>query len=125
VTDSFDPPGSASKIVWKDYLGSLLLIEVQKIEEKVPTRYGDTDAVRAAIHVLAGPNEGDGLMDALVFPRVLQSQLRGKVGGRVLGRLGQGAAKTGQDAPWKLDDPTEADKQTARAWIAKNDKPPF
>jgi hypothetical protein len=125
VTDSFDPPGSASKINWKDYLGSLLLIDVVKVEHDVPTRYGATDAVRVAIHVLHGPNEGDGLMDALVFPRVLQSQLRGKIGGRVLGRLAQGAAKNDMDPPWKLDDPTEEDKTLARAWIAKNDKPPF
>jgi hypothetical protein len=125
TTDQFDSPGAAVGIQWADYKGSLLLFNVLSVEKDITTRFGISDAVKVAINVLDGPGEGDGIFETLVFPKVLKAQLAGKVGGRVLGRLGQGAAVSGQSAPWKLDDPTEADKQTARAWIAKNDKPPF
>ena len=125
MSDDFSSPGTAVGIQWEDYKGALLLFTVKGVETEIPTRYGDSDAVRVAINVLDGANEGDGFADTLVFPKVLQAQLRGSVGGRVLGRLSQGEKKSGQNAPWKLEDPTEADKTLARAWIAKNDKPPF
>lgn len=39
-------------------------------------------------------------------------------GGMVLGRLGFGESKTpGRQNPWKLTDPTEADKEIARAYL--------
>ncbi len=61
----------------------------------------------------------------LIFPRVLQSQLRAYIGtGKgALGRLGKGVAKAGQSAPWQLDTPTDADKATARAYLAGKSAP--
>lgn len=125
MSDGFDSPAAAIGIQWRDYLGSLLLFDVKSIEKDVNTSVGISDAVKVGINVLDGPGEGDGIAETLVFPLVLKSQLAGRVGGRVLGRLGQGAASPGRTAPWKLNDPTEEDKTLARAWIAKNDKPPF
>lgn len=125
MSDSFSGPGSALGIQWADYKGALLLFTVKEIETGISTQFGTSDAVRVSINVLDGSNEGDGFADVLVFPKVLQGQLRGSVGGRVLGRLGQGEKKSGQNAPWKLEDPTEDDKTLARKWIAENDKPPF
>jgi hypothetical protein len=127
TTDSFDPPGAAVGIQWADYNGSLLLFDVLSVEKDINTRFSPppTDAVKVSIHVLDGPGEGDGIFETLVFPKVLKAQLAGKVGHRVLGRLGQGAAVSGQSAPWKLEEASHEDAALARAWIAKNDKPPF
>lgn len=51
----------------------------------------------------------------------LAKRLAGQPGAMVLGRLAVGEAKTGQAAPYLLTPPTEADKQTARAYLAQVD----
>src|SRR5262245_11162134 len=119
MSDEFSGPGSAIGIQWKDYQGRLLLFDVRKIETGIPTAFGTREAIRAAVTVLDGPTAGEGYADTLVFPAVLQGQLRGSLGGKVLGRLGQGVAKAGQTAPWKLEDPTDADKAVARTHLAE------
>ena len=99
---------------------------MHRLEENVPTALGEKDAIRADVAILDGNQAGEAIDDALVFPRVLIGQLRSKTGGMVLGRLGQGTAKPGQNAPWKLDEPTEADRVLGRAHLAKNaPAPPF
>lgn len=123
--DEFNSPGSASRIDWNEHKGRLLLFTVKSLETGVPTQFGDREAIRTDMEVLDGPNP-ERFIDAFVFPKVLQSQLRSSVGGqRVLGRLGQGEAKTGQARPWKLLDPTEDDKTIARKHLAETEKPPF
>ena len=126
-SDQFDSPGSAVGIQWADYNGALLLFDVKDYEKDRDTRFGVSDAVRVAIDVLDGPNKGDGFADTLVFPKILQAQLRGSIGKKVLGRLGQGEQKSGQTAPWKLEDPTAEDRNIARQHLAPTapDKPPF
>lgn len=109
------PPGEG--IAWPDLLGSLLLINVISAETGIQTSYGAADAIRADVTVLDGPNAGKEHLDTLIFPKVLQSQLRARVGGKVLGRLTQGQAKPGQSAPWLLAEATEQDQQTAMAWL--------
>ena len=52
-------------------------------------------------------------------PKVLAVQLRPRIGQKVLGRLGQGQAKPGQDAPWVLAEATESDVDVALAFLAK------
>ena len=128
-TEEFASPASASGIKWEDHKNALLLFEVKSVETDIKTAFGDTDAVRADVTVLDGANLGTEVRDTLVFPRVLQSQLRPNVGKKVIGRLGQGTAKPGQSAPWMLADPTDADIATARAHVAKTNvatgNPPF
>lgn len=125
--DQFDSPGTATGIRWDDYKGRLLLFSVESVETGIRTTFGDTDAVKAYVEVLDGPTAGEGYAGALVFPKVLQAQLRGSVGKKVLGRLGQGEKKPGQNAPWKLEDPTAEDRNIARQHLAPKapDKPPF
>src|SRR5206468_9674695 len=62
---------------------------------------------------------GEVITDAYIWPRVLQAQLSRNVGtGKfVLGRLGQGTAKPGQNAPWKLTDATGTDQQVAQKYL--------
>ncbi len=128
-SDEFSSPAAATGIQWASYEGRLLLFTVNAVESDINTRFGNSDAVRATVDVLDGPDEGEGYADTLVFPKVLQAQLRPSVGGRVLGRLTKGNAKPGQNPAWRLDDPTEDDKAVARKFIAehynKPDKPPF
>lgn len=101
-------------------LGALLVVDVTEVVEHVQTVNtlpGEkTPAVRGTVHVLDGALAGTTREDALIFPRVLQSQLRGNVGRKVLGRLRKGAAKPGKNAPWELAPATEADYAAATRW---------
>lgn len=118
----FSAPASTSGIEWKTALGHLLLVSPLSVEEKVNTSLGEKDAIRADIVDL---DQGETYTDVLVFPRVLQGQLRPKIGGKVLGRLGQGAAKPGQSAPWVLQDFSPDDAKKASAWIEQQNRQQF
>ena len=125
--DLFDGPGSTTGVVWEDIKGRLLLIKPHSVETGIKTSYGETDAVRADVIVLDGPGAPTEYNDTLIFPRVLQGQVRSNAGtGRMnLGRLGQGNKKPGQSPPWMLGDPNDADKAIARDYITKNAAVPF
>lgn len=110
------PPSGG--IDFKDHKGSLLVIEPLSIETGIKTVHGDSDAVRANVYVITGPGTSDDYEDTLVFPKVLQGQLKGKIGSKVVGRLTQGVAKPGQSAPWLIDAATEDDLAKAREWVA-------
>lgn len=118
MTDPFADPGSSVSVDWSEHAGSLLLLTVHGMEHGIQTVHGTTDAVRADVVVLDGSKRGDEYVDALVFPKMLQSQLRSRVGQKVLGRLGQGEAKRGQSAPWLLNPATDADKQAGREYLS-------
>lgn len=109
MSNPFTGPASASGIQWADYLGRLLLIEPHGFETGIKTSNGDRDAVRADVTVIDAPDAPEEHKDTLIFPKVLISQTRSLVGEKVLGRLGQGEAKTGQNPPWKILEPTEQD----------------
>lgn len=125
MTDTWASPASSTGIEWKSALGHLLLISPLEYVEKVNTSLGEKDAIRADIVDL---DSGEEYSDILVFPRVLQGQLRSRIGQKVLGRLTQGAAKVGQSPPWKLDEATAEDGKKATAYLTKTvsaDQPPF
>jgi hypothetical protein len=122
-TNPFAAPASASGIQWADLLGRLLVIEPKGFEEGISTSLGAKDAVRADVHVIDGTPEDH--EDVLIFPRVLISQTRSKVGEMVLGRLGQGNAKPGQSAPWQIQAPTEQDIAAGTAWLEQRKKNTF
>jgi hypothetical protein len=126
-TDEFDGPGSTAAIDWTDQKGRLLLVQAHSLETGIKTEFGETDAVRADIVILDAEGGPEELSDVLIFPKVLQGQVRKNIGTgrRNLGRLGQGEKKPGKSAPWLLQDPTDADKASARAYISKNAEPPF
>jgi hypothetical protein len=64
--------------------------------EKVSTRYGQSDAVKARVSVIDGSGKPADYPDTLIFPKLLLAQTRDKLGEKVLGRLGKGVAKPGQ-----------------------------
>jgi hypothetical protein len=121
---SFATPSAPSGgIKWDTVKGALLLIDPKDYRTGIATTFGEADAVEADVHVIEGPNAGESYADTLVFPKLLASQLKNQIGQRVLGRLGQGQAKSGQSAPWILQEATPADIATAEAWVAQQNKP--
>jgi len=129
TADPFAAPAAAGAgIVWADHNGELALIAVHSIEVGIKTAFGDNDAIRADVTFLDGPTKGETYSDTLIFPKVLISQLRSRVGQKVLGRLGQGNAKSGQSAPWLLQEASEADKKIGIAYLNNqltSAEPPF
>jgi len=124
---NYAAPAEPTGISYTDLKGALLLIKVHAVEADVPTAFSKpgqaNPAVRADVTVLDGGSAGEMYEDALIFPKVLQGQLKSRVGQLVLGRLGQGQAKPGQSAPWKLDPATAADEQAADAHLRKTTAP--
>lgn len=114
------PSSPSGGITWAEHKGALLLIEPHSVETDIQTSFGASDAVRADVHVIDGPGAGEEFLDTLIFPRILQSQTKGQVGNKVLGRLGQGNAKPGQSAPWQLLEADAADIAKAEAWVRQN-----
>ena len=133
MTEQFDNPGTASALDLHQLIGKLLLLKPSHVEVGVKTVLGEKDATVADVHVVDGNGE-EPHSAAFIWPRVLQAQLRSTVGtGRwVLGRLGQGVAKPGQNAPWRLADPTDDDRKLAAKYldalapvVTAPDTPPF
>ena len=124
ISDDFETPAAANGDEFKPaaHKGELLLIDVLEHVETITTEFGEARPIRCNIAVLDGEHKGDVAEDTLLFGVALINSLKGKVGKKVLGRLGQGVAKPGRSAPWLLDDPTEDDKATARkylTWVAE------
>ena len=112
MSTEFAAPASASGIDWNELNGHLVVIEVQAHETGIVTANGERDAIRATVHDVDGQQTDE---DVLIFPKVLVSNLRPRIGQKVLGRVGQGVAKPGQNAPWVL---TDASAYTAAAAAA-------
>lgn len=123
MTDDFVQPSSATGVEWATLKGSLLAFEVLSVEDHVPTVHtvaGEkSPAVKANVYVIDGPTAGEDHYGVLVFPKVLQGQLSGAVGRKVLGRLGQRPATPGKNAAWELASATAEDMAAARAWSAR------
>lgn len=113
-------PGGGG-IEWSDFKGKLLVIEPLEVEKDVKTIHGETDAVRANVYALLGKNKTEEFEDTLVFPRVLQSQIRRKIGSIVVGRLEQGEGKKGQNPPWVLAEAKANDlKKASEFWASRS-----
>jgi hypothetical protein len=119
--DPFDaPPLPGGGIKWDALNGALLLVRPTAVEEKVKTSLGEKDAVVADVTVIDGDDAGEEFADALIFPLVLQGQLRRSIGRQILGRLGKGLARPGQSAPWVLAAPTADDRKAGMRWLAND-----
>jgi hypothetical protein len=123
MTSPFSAPATATGLDLKALHGALLILRVREFVKDVNTSFGSTDAIRADVDVLDGPQAGETFTDTLVFPKVLVSQLKPSVGGMVLGRLGQGQAKPGQSAPWVLAAATAEDEAKGVAHLTRGARP--
>lgn len=115
------PSAPSNGIRWADHLGKLVLVEPESYETGIKTVHGDKDAIKGRVSVLSGPAEAEVYDDALIFGGVLVSQLKNRMGEKVLGRLAQGDAKPGQNPPWKLNEASEEDIAKATAYVQKRD----
>lgn len=116
----FAQPASTSGFDLSSNEGSLLLFRPTGTRS-VATAYGESDAVEATVGVIDGANAGDVITGALVFPKILQSQLTPSINKTmVIGRLGRGTAKPGQSAPWVLNEYTQEDLQAVQEFYNKN-----
>lgn len=121
ANDPFSNPASGGRFSAADHKGKLLLVTPTGYKEGIETTFGTKDAVEADIVILdeQSPADSEKIEGALLFGGVLIGQTKSKVGkGLILGRLNQGTAKKGQQPPWTLDDPTDEDKTTGRAYLA-------
>lgn len=112
------PPSGG--ITWEDHKGRLLIVEPLAVESGIQTVHGLSDAVRANVFVLTGPDAAEEFNDTLIFPKLLQSQTRGQIGKKVVGRLEQGNKKPGQNPPWLIAEATADDIEKAKAFLAGN-----
>lgn len=118
---------ASTGVTWEEFENKLLVIEPLELEKGITTVHsktpGDTDAIRSNVYVITKKDgsAAEEFEDTLVFPKVLQGQLRKVVGkGVVFGRLVKGEKKPGKNAPWTLADPTPADTKAASAfWASK------
>lgn len=117
---TFNDPGTGGdQLPLDDLGGALLLVDVHEQMPEMPTVHGPSTPIRCDVYVLDGPLKASEYIDALVFPRILQMQLRGSIGGKVIGRLGRGAPrKAGQSPPWELSKATDGDKAIGERFLA-------
>jgi hypothetical protein len=115
---SYADPSTPTGVDLKTLKGALLLIEPLEVVQGMQTSFGPADPIRCNVAVLDGETKGAVHNDTLIFPKVLISQLRTHIGGKVLARLGQGQAKPGQSAPWMLYAANDDDKATAAKYEA-------
>jgi hypothetical protein len=106
----FAAPAAGDRIQWADVLGHLVVVDVESLERDVETPRGPKDAIRAVVHDVDAQTTYE---DTLVFPKVLVSSLKPRVGQKVLGRIGQGVAKPGENPPWIIED-ASADPAAAK-----------
>src|SRR6185437_4455375 len=105
----FQQPSQGDRLDMKDIVGSLILVWVRDYREGIVTPFGEKDAVACDVHVLDGAKGGEKFENTLIFGGALIGSLRSAAGGEpVLGRVGQGVSKPGQNAPWVLNPYTDA-----------------
>lgn len=120
---SASAPGAG--IQWEELNGKLLVIEPLGVETGIKTVHGESDAVRANVYALTGPETSDDYKDTLIFPKVLIGQTKGHIGDMICGRLGQGEKKPGQSAPWIILEATADDLDKAQHWDNARSKSTF
>jgi hypothetical protein len=113
-------PGGGG-IEWETLKGKLLVVEPLEVEHMV-TQFSkgvEQECVRANVYVVLAKDgsKSEAHEDTLIFPRVLIGQTKRKIGQYVVGRLGQGTAKAGQDPPWTMAEASDGDLKAATAFL--------
>ena len=116
--DEFDTAGSYVAV--KDLLGELVLFTPTEYVEEVKTDFGDKDAVTTDLVVLTAEGGPAEYTDVMIFQGSLIGALKRKIptGRKLLGVIAKGEAKKGQNAPYILTAPDDAQIQMARDYEA-------
>ena len=117
------PVSNSEGVKVADLNGHLLIVTPIEYKTGINTVNGITDAVEVHVVDLDTNEEHNSL---LWFNVALRNALKPLIGNKVLGRIGQGAAKPGKNPPWLLIDATgDADAVAkANAYIAGGIKSP-
>lgn len=100
MTQTFEAPASQTESVRPaDLLGHLLIITPREYRTGINTSLGVAEAIEVDLVDLDTNTEHNSV---LFFNIALRGSLRGKIGERVLARMGQGIATPGKSAPWIL-----------------------
>lgn len=134
--DDFDTAGEY--VAMKDLLGELVLFAPVEYVEEFPTDFGTKDAVITDLVVLTQDGQPN-YSDVMIFQGSLIGQLKRRIpvhggtvrnedgttrvvspraGKKLLGVIAKGEAKKGQNAPYILLAPDDAQSQMARDYLA-------
>lgn len=125
--DEFDTAGESrfnTDVKITDFAGELLLLTPTEYIEEFETTFGTKDALVSDVVVLSADGGPVEYPDVLIFQGGLIGALKrrvpteGKPGRKMLGVLGKGEAKKGQNAPYVLSSPDDNQKQAARDYLA-------
>ena len=112
-------PNAEDKWTAAEHNGNLMLFFPVEVRRGIKTSNGDADAVRCARVV--NLDTGRVLNDTLIFGTALVPNIGGGApDGVVLGRLGQGQGKNGNNPPWILNPHDEQDLRRAQDWLARD-----
>lgn len=120
MTDTFNDPGTGGgdQLPIKDLIGDLLLVTVHEETQPIKTVHGDSTAIRADVAALDGSQKGTVWADSLIFQKKLKGQLRGSIGGKVIGRLELGEKQPGKNAPYQLAAASAEEKVVGQKYLA-------
>ena len=114
-----DPRGPGDQFQAKEHIGDLVAF-VEGKRDTVDTVYGENEVtICRYVVVLDGDDEGLVYDDPIVFGNLGRAAYNpeDKI---VLGRVGVGQAKKGQNPPYILEPATDEDKAIAGAWFDQN-----
>lgn len=105
---TFSSPSTGDMVKFENLVGHLLIVRPIEFVEEIQTSNGPREAIRAdVVDLTANDDQGNwGVVyrGSLLFGRVIVPGLRRQIGELVLGRVGQGLAKSGQKPAWQLVD---------------------
>lgn len=106
------PAQNSEGVKVADLNGHLLIVTPLEYKTGINTVNGIAEAIEVDIVDLDTNEEHTSV---LFFNVALRSALKPNIGNKVLGRIGQGAAKPGKNAPWILIDATGDATAVAKA----------
>lgn len=126
LDDDLVPASSGDQFKFSDHVGSLIIARIYSHETGIITKASDepSEALRADVDVIDGPNAGAHFADTLLFGRAIVARNKSKVGKRIVGRVAQGAKQPGRTAAWILDEPNDADFAKARSFASGGSRRP-
>lgn len=132
MSQPFSDPASGDRLNPRDILGQLMIILPTEYVEGIATQYknprradGLSDAIKVDVVTLdlINPETNTNIWrGALWFQNQLIVSLKPKIGALVLGRMGQGAAKPGQNPAFVINPASQDTTAVARAqaWLAQH-----
>lgn len=119
MDDLFGGPVNIEYFKPAEFMGELIMMRATGAFGTKQIDGRDVNYAGAQVHILTGTLAGTVYEDAEIIHSVLYNQVKAFKDGKrfVLGRLTLGEKRGSKQAPVKLEDPTDADKNVARAYL--------